>query len=54
MIAVRAADMILGKEQLRPIKATFAFDVWGRIAGVLINLGEEKPCYRNYFTKITF
>ena len=27
MIAARAADMILGKEQLRPIKATFAFDV---------------------------
>jgi hypothetical protein len=28
--------------------------MWGRIAGVLINLGEEKPCYCNYFTKITF
>ena len=27
MIAARAADMILGKEQLSPIKATFAFDV---------------------------
>ena len=27
MIAARAADMILGKEQLRPIKATFALDV---------------------------
>ena len=27
MIAARAADMILEKEQLRPIKATFAFDV---------------------------
>ena len=27
MIAARAADMILGKEQLRPIKATFAFDI---------------------------
>jgi hypothetical protein len=27
MIAARAADMILGKAQLSPIKATFAFDV---------------------------
>ena len=27
MIAARAADMILKKEQLRPIKATFSFDV---------------------------
>lgn len=27
MIAARAADMILGKEQLRPIKATFAFEI---------------------------
>ena len=26
MIAARAADMILGKEQLSPIKASFAFD----------------------------
>jgi choline dehydrogenase len=26
MIAARAADMILGKAQLSPIKATFAFD----------------------------
>jgi choline dehydrogenase len=26
MIAARAADMILGKTQLSPIKATFAFD----------------------------
>ena len=27
MIAARAADMILGREQLSPIKAPFAFDV---------------------------
>jgi choline dehydrogenase len=27
MIAARAADMILGKEQLGPIKATFAFNL---------------------------
>ena len=27
MIAARAADMILGKEQLSPIKANFAFNV---------------------------
>jgi choline dehydrogenase len=26
MIASRAADMILGKAQLRPIKTTFAFE----------------------------
>jgi choline dehydrogenase len=26
MIAARAADMILGREQLSPIKASFAFD----------------------------
>ena len=26
MIAARAADMILGKEQLSPIKANFAFE----------------------------
>jgi choline dehydrogenase len=26
MIAARAADMILGKEQLSPIKASFAFN----------------------------
>jgi len=27
MIAARAADMILGKEQLSPIKATYAFNL---------------------------
>jgi len=27
MIATRAADMILEKEQLSPIKATFAFNL---------------------------
>jgi len=27
MIAAREADMILGKEQLSPIKATFAFNL---------------------------
>jgi choline dehydrogenase len=28
MIAARAADMILEKEQLSPIKASFAFNDW--------------------------